>query len=48
MFTQNGMETRKSTDGDAMVLYGVEIFMSFSFIWDVCPTVDIAGCRMTI
>jgi hypothetical protein len=39
-FTHNGMETRKSIDGDAVVCYGVEIFMSFSFIWDVYAVVD--------
>ncbi len=48
VFTHNGMETRKSTDGDAVVLYGVEIFMSFSFIWDVCAIVHIVGRMMTM
>jgi hypothetical protein len=32
-------------NGDAGVFYGVEIFMSFSSIWDVC---DAVGCKMTV
>jgi hypothetical protein len=48
MFTHNGMETMKSTYGDMVVFYGVEIFMSFSFFWDVYAIVDIVGCRMTM
>ncbi len=48
MFIHNGMETRKNIDGDAVVLYGIEIFMLFSFIWDVCVVVDIVGHMMTM
>ncbi len=44
MFTFNGLETR-ALNGDVMVSYGVEIFMSFFSIWDVCA---IIGCRMIV
>ncbi len=44
MFTFNGLEIR-ALNGDVMVSYGVEIFMSFSSIWDVCA---IIGCRMIV
>jgi hypothetical protein len=37
---------RKSTDDDGV--YGVEIFMSFSFVWVVYAIVDIVGCWMTM
>jgi hypothetical protein len=26
----------RALNGDAVVFYGIEIFMSFSSIWDVC------------
>ncbi len=48
VFTHNGMETWKSTDGDVVVFYGVEIFMAFSFIWDVYVAMDIVKCRMIV
>jgi hypothetical protein len=35
VFTLNGVETR-AMNGDVVVFYGIEIFMSFSSIWDVC------------
>jgi hypothetical protein len=35
----------KTLNGNTMVFYGVEIFMLFSFIWDVCVA---AGHRMTM
>jgi hypothetical protein len=35
----------RALNGDAVVFYGVEIFMSFSSIWDVCADV---GHKMTM
>jgi hypothetical protein len=35
----------RALNGDAVVFYGVEIFMSFSSIWDVCVVVE---CRMIV
>jgi len=35
----------RALNGDAMVFYDVEIFMSFSSIWDVCVVV---GHMMTV
>jgi hypothetical protein len=29
----------KTLNGGAVVFYGIEIFMSFSFIWDVCVAI---------
>jgi hypothetical protein len=35
----------RALNGDAVVFNGIEIFMSFSSIWDVCAT---TGHRMTV
>jgi hypothetical protein len=36
---------RRTINGDVVVFYGIEVFMSFSSIWDVCA---IAKRRMIV
>jgi hypothetical protein len=36
---------RRAFNGDAVVFYGIKIFVLFSFIWHVCITIQ---CRMTM
>jgi len=45
MFTLNDMETRKSTEWRCDGFYGIEIFVLFCSIWDVCV---VTGRRMTM
>jgi hypothetical protein len=37
------METRKRSKGKCDGVYGFDVFMLFSFIWDECVVVDIVG-----
>jgi hypothetical protein len=42
------METRKRSEGNAVVFYGFDVFMFFSFIWDEFVAMDVAGCWLIV
>ncbi len=48
VFTHDGNGDKNKGQRRCGGVYGFDVFMSFSFIWNVCDAVDITGCWLIV